>query len=116
MPRTRSSMRNSAVRHESDFQEVAGGAETLSVSAFQAGQRKPYPCPEDCPQEESALGGPMDIEDVAMLLGCSVWTVRQRYLPGGLPHLRASARGRFIFFREQVIDWILERQKTKRGR
>jgi predicted site-specific integrase-resolvase len=55
----------------------------------------------------------MDIEDVAELLGCSVWTVRQRYLPEGLPHIRASARGRFIFFREQVIDWILNRQKGK---
>jgi hypothetical protein len=51
-----------------------------------------------------------------MLLGCSVWTVRQRYLREGLPHIRASARGRFIFFREQVIDWILERQKRKGGR
>ena len=113
MRRTRRPMRKSAVGHESDFAEVAGGAETLGISAFQGGQRKPYSCPEDYPQAESALGEPMDIEDVAMLLGCSVWTVRQRYLPGGLPHLRASARGRFIFFREQVIDLILERQKTK---
>ncbi len=107
-------MRKSAVRHESDFAEVARGAETLGSHAFQAGQRKPYSYPEDCPQVESALGGPMDIEDVAMLLGCSVWTVRQRYLPEGLPHIRASARGRFVFFREQVTDWILERQ-TKGG-
>jgi hypothetical protein len=57
----------------------------------------------------------MDIEDVAMLFGCSVWTVRQRYLKEGLPHLRASARGRFVFFREQVTEWILERQKRKGG-
>jgi hypothetical protein len=115
MRKTRSAMRKSAVRHESDFTEVAGGAETLGVGAFQGGQRKPYSCPEDCPQGKSALGEPIDIEDVAMLLGCSVWTVRQRYLRGGLPHLRASARGRFVFFREQVIDWILERQR-KGGR
>lgn len=111
MRRNRGAMRKSAVGHESDFMEVAGGAETLSVSAFQGGQRKPYSCPEDCPQAESALGEPMDIEDVAMLLGCSVWTIRQRYLREGLPHLRASERGRFVFFREQVIDWILERQR-----
>lgn len=114
MRRTRSSMR-SAVRHESDFRKAAEGAETLSVHAVQAGQRKPYSCPEDCPQAESRLGGSMDIEDVAMLFGCSVWTVRQRYLKEGLPHLRASARGRFVFFREQVTEWILERQKRKGG-
>jgi hypothetical protein len=56
----------------------------------------------------------MDIEDVAALLGCSPWTVRQKYLPEGLPHLRASAGGKFVFFREQVTLWILERQ-TKGG-
>jgi predicted site-specific integrase-resolvase len=55
----------------------------------------------------------MDIEDVAELLGCSVWTVRQRYLPAGLPHIRASVRGRFVFFQKQVTDWILKRQKRK---
>ncbi len=53
----------------------------------------------------------MDIEQVAALLGCSAWTVRQRYLPQGLPYLRTSATGRFVFFREQVIDWILKRQE-----
>jgi len=58
----------------------------------------------------------MDIEDVADLLGCSVWTVRQKYLPEGLPYIRASARGRFVFFRKQVIDWILKRQKGKEVR
>ena len=115
MRRNRGAMRKSAVGHESDFRGAARGAETLGFEAIQLGQRKPHSCPEHCPQVESALGEPMDIEDVAMLLGCSVWTVRQRYLPGGMPHLRASARGRFIFFREQVIDWILERQKTKGG-
>jgi len=111
MRRTRRPVRKSAVRHESDFRETAVGAETLGISAIQGGQRNLYSCPEDCPQAESALGEPMDIENVAMLLGCSVWTVRQRYLREGLPHLRASERGRFVFFREQVIDWILERQR-----
>jgi hypothetical protein len=45
-----------------------------------------------------------------MLLGCSVWTVRQKYLPQGLPHLRASAAGKFVFFRKQIVNWILKRQ------
>jgi hypothetical protein len=98
-------------RHTSRFGKSANGAQSLGFGAVGRGQS----CPRHCPQPElSPLGDTMDIEDVAMLLGCSVWTVRQRYLPEGLPHLRASARGRFIFFREQVIDWILERQ-TKGG-
>jgi len=102
-------------RHTSRFGKRTNEAESLGFSEVSRGQS----CPRHCPHragtatsaEISPLGEPMDIEDVAMLLRCSVWTVRQRYLPEGLPHLRASARGRFVFFREQVIDWILERQR-----
>jgi Helix-turn-helix domain len=61
------------------------------------------------------LGEPMTIEDVAALLGCSPWTVRQRYLKAGLPHLQASARGKLIFFREQIIAWVEKRQRQKGG-
>jgi hypothetical protein len=90
---------------------MRNAAETLDFSAIRLGQRSPQDYPRHYPHSKTALlGEPMDIEDVAMLLGCSVWTVRQRYLPEGLPHIRASARGRFVFFREQVIDWILKRQ------
>lgn len=105
--------------HRSDFARIGNAAETLDVSAFSLGQRKPEDYPHHYPPSErspSRLGEPMDIEDVAELLGCSVWTVRQRYLPAGLPHIRASARGRFVFFRKQVIDWILKRQKGKEVR
>jgi hypothetical protein len=104
--------------HRSDFARIQNVAETLDFSAFPLGQRNPGDYPQHYPPSKPALsplGEPIDIEEVAELLGCSVWTVRQRYLPGGLPHLRASTRGRFIFFRKQVIDWILERQK-KEGR
>ncbi len=55
----------------------------------------------------------LTIAEAAALLGCSAWTVRQRYLPQGLPHLRASTAGKLIFFREQIIRWILERQGGK---
>lgn len=106
-------------RHTSRFGKHANDAESLELSRVSRGQSCPQHCPHcdgaSTPGDDRTLGGPLDIEDVAMLLGCSVWTVRQRYLPGGLPHIRASARGRFIFFREQVIDWILKRQ-TKGGR
>jgi hypothetical protein len=40
--------------------------------------------------------------------------IRQKYVPGGLPHLRASHSGKLVFFRTQVLNWILERQ-TKGG-
>lgn len=62
----------------------------------------------------SPLGEPLGIEDVAALLGCSPWTVRQKYLPQGLPHLRASLSGKFVFFQHQVVNWILERQARHR--
>jgi hypothetical protein len=60
-----------------------------------------------------ALGDPMTIDEVAALLGCSAWTVRQRYLRQGLPHLQASARGKLVFFREQIIAWVEKRQQQR---
>ena len=53
----------------------------------------------------------MTIREVARSLGCSAWTVRQRYLPQGLPHFRSGPQGKLVFFRHQVIRWILERQQ-----
>jgi excisionase family DNA binding protein len=62
-----------------------------------------------------ALGEPLTIDEVAELLGCSAWTVRQRYLRQGLPHLQARPRGKLVFFREQVIAWIEKRQRHMKG-
>jgi hypothetical protein len=39
-----------------------------------------------------------------------VWTVRQRYLPSGLPYFRIGKTGRITFYRNQVVKWILENQ------
>lgn len=79
----------------------------------------PHPIPTETPRrsvgQQVALGEPLAIEDVAALLGCSAWTVRQRYLHQGLPHLQARPRGKLVFFREQVIAWIEKRQRQKRG-
>ena len=72
----------------------------------------PRPCAHG---HDTSLGEPMNIAEVAEVLGCSMWTVRQKYLPQGLPHVRASAVGKIVFFREQVIDWILKRQQKKGG-
>lgn len=78
-----------------------------------------HPMPTEGPNHavgrHVALGEPLAIEDVAALLGCSAWTVRQRYLHQGLPHLQARPRGKLVFFREQVIAWIEKRQRQKRG-
>ena len=51
------------------------------------------------------------IRDVARLIGCSAWTVRQRHLPQGLPYFRSGQAGKLIFYRNQVVAWILRQQK-----
>jgi len=58
-----------------------------------------------------ALGRPLDITQVAELLGCSPWTVRQTLIPRGLPHFRFKASGRLTFFEGQVIRWIESQQQ-----
>jgi len=61
------------------------------------------------------LGEAMTIAQVARLLGCSEWTVRQKLVPAGLPVFRSSPSGKLTFFREQVVAWILERQRQQKG-
>jgi hypothetical protein len=82
--------------------------ETLQFGNEPLGQRRPQHCPQV--EEGGSLGAPMTIADVATFLGCSSWTVRQKYLPKGLPHLRASHAGKLVFFRNQVVDWVLKHQ------
>jgi hypothetical protein len=95
----------------SGFEEDPKAKEDVDFRADSLGQR----CPTHCPREEDELGEPMDIREVAKLIGCSVWTVRQRYLPSGLPHLRFSRHGKLVFYRHQVIRWVLETQRQKGG-
>jgi hypothetical protein len=90
--------------------ENLNGSYALGPSA----KRVLYGTLGDTELTDQRLGSPLSIAEVAGLLGCSVWTVRQKYLPQGLPHLRASAAGRIVFFREQVITWILNRQQKER--
>lgn len=105
-------------KHESHLADARIAAERLALSHVRLGQSEPthYPYREDATESAglNPLGVPMSIEDVAELLGCSPWTVRQKYLPQGLPHLRASASGKFVFFRGQIVNWILERQTKGR--
>lgn len=103
---------------KSGFDGNAKAEERLGFSPVRVGQSCPqqYPHPGDpihTTGSSGSLGEPMDIGQVAALLGCSAWTVRQRYLLQGLPHLRACASGKLVFFREQVICWILKRQQQR---
>jgi len=69
-------------------------------------------CPQHCPGSGSdPLGAPISIQEVARLLGCSAWTVRNKYLFQGLPYLRSGSQGKLIFYRNQIVRWILERQQ-----
>lgn len=82
-------------------------------------QSYPHRYPQHCPHLEDPespvfsepLGEPLSIEEVARLIGCSPWTVRQRCLRAGLPHLRLAPQGKLIFYRNQVICWLLVQQQ-----
>jgi hypothetical protein len=56
------------------------------------------------------LGIPLNIREVARMIGCSPWTVRQTLIPRGLPFFRSGASGKLIFYRDQVIRWIESQQ------
>lgn len=57
------------------------------------------------------LGAPLTIRQVAELIGCSPWTVRQTHVPNGLPYFRSGPNSKLIFYRDQVITWILSQQE-----
>ena len=59
----------------------------------------------------SPLGTPLSLREVAELIGCSAWTVRQTHVPNGLPCFRSGPNGKLIFYRDQVIAWILFEQR-----
>jgi hypothetical protein len=61
----------------------------------------------------SRLGTPLDIRQVARIIGCSPWTVRNTLLPKGLPHFRSGASSKLLFYTEQVVRWIENQQKRR---
>jgi hypothetical protein len=65
----------------------------------------------DIEARTEALGVPLSINEVARLIGCSAWTVRQRYLPVGLPHMRLRPKGKLLFYKNQIINWLLTEQQ-----
>ena len=81
------------------------------------GQRNPMRCPSqetDSAAAENPLGEALGIRQVSRLIGCSVWMVRNRLLARGLPHLRLTPGGRLFFYRNQVLEWLVEIQKERR--
>ncbi len=57
------------------------------------------------------LGEPISIHEAGQLIGCSAWTVRNVWLARGLPCLRSGPGAKLIFYRGQVVAWILAQQK-----
>jgi hypothetical protein len=107
--------RAAALLRKSGLSPAANLKQTFTSAPPDPGQS----CPERCPQPRKAssdtlaepLGDPLSIREAAGLIGCSPWTVRQRYLPAGLPHHRLTPTGKLIFYRSQVIRWLLTRQQ-----
>lgn len=93
--------------HKAGFEDGAKCADSLSFSHEPLGQS----CPQRNPQSDDPLGETLTIREVAKLLGCSPWTVRHSYLPNGLPYLRPGPLGKLIFYRAQVVRWILQHQR-----
>lgn len=108
-------MRAHGFQRKSAFAENRELNNSLGFSSDHLGQA----CPQDCPSPEAVppatsldpLGSPLGIREVAKLIGCSTWTVRQRYVPGGLPHFRSGPNSKLIFYKNQVIRWLLWQQE-----
>ncbi len=101
---------------------LASDANPLAIQVIPPtglGQSYPrhYPQPQGANRQTikaagcSPLGLPLSIRDVARMIGCSAWTIRQRHIPAGLPYFRAGSNGKLVFFRDQVIAWILQQQR-----
>ena len=105
---------------KSGFANGTKPLQKLEVSTSCRGQSYPqhYPYLESPIREIGALdvlGEPLSIRGVARLLGCSPWTVRQKFLLAGLPHFRSGRHGKFVFYRNQIVQWILDNQKRQKG-
>jgi hypothetical protein len=99
----------------SGFEEDDNAAPIQGFSDAGYGQSYPEHYPGVREPKNGPLGPPLTIREVARLIGCSDWTVRHRYLGQGLPHLRSGPSGKLIFYRDQVIAWILAHQRQQKG-
>jgi hypothetical protein len=105
--------RNARLGHESDGKSLENKAEAPP----RLGQLNPHGCPKQTQAISNELGPPMNIREVASMIGCSVWSVRQKLIPSeGLPHVRLAPRGRIVFYQKQVEAWLLRKQKLQGGK
>jgi len=95
----------------SGFAEIGNTLKNKGFPPVHYGQSCPQHYPQATACGNEPLGAPLSIREVARLIGCSAWTVRQSYLPLGLPHLRSGPRSKLIFFHDQIVRWILEHQQ-----
>jgi hypothetical protein len=92
---------------------------SLPFRARDLGQACPPSCPRQKPQEgleefgreDVDLGPPLSINEVSRLVGVSVWTVRHRCLAAGLPYFRVGPTGKLLFYKNQIIHWLLTEQR-----
>ena len=101
--------RRRPVGHKSGFEAQAKAKQLLDFAKPSLGQSYPQRCPQ--PDDANPLGPPLTVAQVAALIGCSTWTIRQKYLPLGLPHFRSGPTGKLLFYKTQVIRWLMRRQK-----
>lgn len=92
-----------------DFSRLSGGQSMAELPEALPDAKGP-----DIALVDDTLGEPLTIGEAARLIGCSSWTVRQQCLRQGLPHWRASRTGRLIFYRNQVVRWLIEKQTERR--
>jgi hypothetical protein len=88
-------------------------APPFGFSPLGRGHSSPQLWPPHCPHPDdpNPLGSPLSIREVAALIGCSTWTVRQKYLPLGLPHFRVGSTGKLTFYKTQIIRWLIAQQQ-----
>lgn len=107
------SHRRTELGHELDGKSLENKAEAPP----RLGQLNPQGCPSQTKTISNELGPPMTIREVASMIGCSVWSVRQKLIPSeGLPHVRLAPRGRIVFYQKQVEAWLLRKQKLQGGK
>ena len=108
-------MRTHEFHRKSGFGAGQNLKHSLGFSTEPPGQSYPQDCPSgggsNGGRSGDPLGVPLAIGQVATLIGCSVWTIRQKYIPAGLPHFRSGPNGKLIFYTNQIIDWLLEKQR-----
>ena len=100
---------------KSGFGEFGKAKDSMPFEAEDRGQSCPQHWPRSADRRDFSsddpLGEPLSLREVAQIIGCSAWTVRQRHLSAGLPHFRSGPNGKLIFYHNQVIHWLLKQQK-----